>query len=223
MLNPKQLMSLLLLLTIYKSFSLVSNHIINLKRHKTKNNYILFAKGKKAAFSNKKQEPPSKKEIQGKADQFDAITRKFMFTITKLTKKLPDSDRTILKNINLCFYPGAKIGVVGLNGSGKSSLLKIMAGVDKNFEGTAVPMPGASVGYLQQEPILEGKTVIDNINLGVQKSQNILDNFNQLSIKMTENIPEAEMNKLMEVNILIYFSVFYFKFIFRVILFYLSN
>ena len=73
-------------------------------------------------------------------DKFDAMTRKFMFTITGLTKTLPDGSRTILKNINLCFFPGAKIGVVGLNGSGKSSLLKIMAGVDKSFTGTAVPM-----------------------------------------------------------------------------------
>ena len=60
-----------------------------------------------------------------------------------------------MKNINLCFFPGAKIGVVGSNGSGKSSLLKIMAGVDNQFTGTAVPMPKASVGYLPQEPILE--------------------------------------------------------------------
>lgn len=66
--------------------------------------------GKKGSQYKSKQEGPTKKEIQGKADQFDALTRKFMFTITKLTKKLPDSDRMILKNINLCFYPGAKIG-----------------------------------------------------------------------------------------------------------------
>ena len=63
---------------------------------------------------------------------------------------MPDGSRTILKNINLCFFPGAKIGVVGLNGSGKSSLLKIMAGVDKEFTGVAVPMPSASIGYLSQ-------------------------------------------------------------------------
>ena len=74
---------------------------------------------------------PSKGEQQGRADRFDAITRKFMFTIQGLTKSLPDGSRTILKNINLCFYPGAKIGVVGLNGSGKSTLMKIMAGVEK--------------------------------------------------------------------------------------------
>ncbi|CAK9251458.1 unnamed protein product, partial [Sphagnum jensenii] len=106
-----------------------------------------------------------------------------MFTIQGLTKTLPDASRTILKNINLCFYPGAKIGVVGLNGSGKSTLLKIMAGVEKEFEGIAVPMPGASVGYLPQEPVLEGETVIDNINLGVKKSQDLLDKYNELTVK----------------------------------------
>ena len=121
-----------------------------------------------------------------------------MFTILKLTKKLPNSDRMVLKNINLCFHPGAKIGVVGLNGSGKSTLLKIMAGVEKEFEGTAVPMPGASIGYLPQEPTLEGKTVIDNINLGVQKSQDLLDQFNELSAKMSEPLEEGEMTKLMD-------------------------
>ena len=63
---------------------------------------------------------PSKAEKQGREDRFDAVTRKFMFTIQGLTKTLQDGSRTILKNINLCFFPGAKIGVVGLNGSGKS-------------------------------------------------------------------------------------------------------
>ena len=72
-----------------------------------------------------------------------------------LAAKTERGSKTILKNINLCFYPGAKIGVVGGNGSGKSSLLKIMAGVDTSFTGTAVPCPGMSVGYLPQEPVLE--------------------------------------------------------------------
>ena len=103
-----------------------------------------------------------------------------------------------MKNINLCFFPGAKIGVVGGNGSGKSSLLKVMAGVDKEFTGTAVPMPGASVGYLPQEPTLEGVTVMDNINLGVQKSQDILDRFTELSLKCGEPLSDDEMAKVME-------------------------
>ena len=114
-----------------------------------------------------------------------------------LTKTLPDGSRTILKNINLCFYPGAKIGVVGLNGSGKSSLLRVMAGVDKQFDGVAVPMPGASVGYLAQEPQLEGETVIDNINLGVKKLQDILDRFSELSAKCAEPLDADEMERTM--------------------------
>ena len=77
-----------------------------------------------------------------------------MFTIMKLSKTLPDKSKTILKDINLCFYPGAKIGVVGVNGAGKSTLLKIMAGVDKEFEGEARPQADINIGYLPQEPEL---------------------------------------------------------------------
>lgn len=98
---------------------------------------------KKGAPTSGQQRTSDKSERQGQADKFDALTRKYMYTLKDLTKTLPDGSRTILKNINLCFYPGVKIGVVGLNGSGKSSLLRVMAGVDKQFEGTAVPMPGA--------------------------------------------------------------------------------
>jgi sulfate-transporting ATPase len=158
----------------------------------------LFAKKKKPDYAAPKGQDsgPTKAQKQGKADQFDALTRQFMFTISGLTKSLPDGSRTILKNINLCFYPGAKIGVVGGNGSGKSSLLKVMAGVDKNYVGTAVPMPGASVGYLAQEPELFGATVMDNINLGVQKSQDILDRFTELSMKCGEALPDDEMARV---------------------------
>ena len=171
---------------------------MQINSHKYFSSTSLYAKGKKGKSTPYSNSAPSKSETQGKADRFDALTRQFMFTITKLTKSLPDSERKILKNINLCFYPGAKIGVVGLNGSGKSSLLRIMAGIDKNFDGTAVPMPGASVGYLPQEPTLEGKTVMDNINLGVKKSQDLLDHFTALSTKMTEPLPDDEMAKLMD-------------------------
>ena len=138
---------------------------------------------------------PSKAQRQGQEDRFDALTRQYMFTMTKVSKTLPQG-KQILKNINLCFYPGAKIGVVGLNGSGKSSLLKIMAGVDSQFDGTAVPMPGASVGYLPQEPILEGKTVQDNIDLGTTKAQEVLDKFNELSLKLAEDLSDEEMEKV---------------------------
>ena len=174
------------------SFSFLLN-----SRHNPVNAKALFAKAKKPKSSFQSNEP-SKKEKQAKEDRFDAMTRKFMFTLQGVTKTLPDGSRTILKNINLCFYPGAKIGVVGLNGSGKSSLLRIMAGIDKSFEGTAVPMPGISIGYLPQEPVLEGATVIDNINLGVKKSQELIDNFNVLAAKCQEPLPDNEMSDVME-------------------------
>lgn len=138
----------------------------------------------------------TKGEKQGREDRLDAITRKFMYTALGVTKTLPDG-KVILKNINLCFYPGAKIGVVGLNGSGKSTLLKIMAGEDTFFDGTAVPMPGISIGYLCQEPVLEGKTVMDNINLGVKKSQDYIDKYTELSTKLSENLSQDETDKVM--------------------------
>jgi ABC-type multidrug transport system fused ATPase/permease subunit len=175
--------------------SILSNDRTSYINHKINKSYKLFAKKKGSKYSP--PSPASKAEKQSRDDKFDAITRKFMFTIQGLTKTLPDASRTVLKNINLCFYPGAKIGVVGLNGSGKSTLLKIMAGVEKEFEGIAVPMPGASVGYLPQEPVLEGETVIDNINLGVKKSQDLLDKYNELTVKCGEVLPDDEMNKVM--------------------------
>ena len=155
----------------------------------------LFAKKKSKEYGA--APTPSKKDQQSRADKFDAQVRKYMFTLSGLTKSLPDGSRTILKNINLSFYPGAKIGVVGLNGSGKSSLLKIMAGVDRAFDGVAVPMPGASVGYLAQEPQLEGATVLDNINMGVAKSQELIDAFSELSRKCGDPLPDDEMEKTM--------------------------
>jgi len=151
----------------------------------------------KAKYTTKKADPPSKAERQSRDDKFDAMTRKFMFTMTQCSKTVADGSKTVLKNINLCFFPGAKIGVVGSNGSGKSSMLKIMAGLDKSFTGTAVPMPSASVGYLPQEPQLIGETVIDNINLGVEKSQKLLDRFNELSLKCAEPLGDDEMAQVM--------------------------
>ncbi len=78
----------------------------------------------------------------------------YVFTMNRVAKIVPPK-RTILKDISLSFFPGAKIGVLGLNGSGKSSLLNIMAGIDKDIEGEATPMPGIKIGYLQQEPKLD--------------------------------------------------------------------
>ena len=102
---------------------------------------------------------PRQQETTRQEERFDAQTKQFIFSILGLSKTIPDGSRTLLKDINLCFYPGAKIGLVGLNGAGKSTLLKIMAGVDTEFDGTAKPLAGASIGYLPQEPTLDGATV----------------------------------------------------------------
>ena len=121
-----------------------------------------------------------------------------MFTLVGLTKTLPDKSKDILKNINLSFYPGAKIGVVGLNGSGKSTLLKIMAGIDKEYDGLARPLPGASIGYLPQEPVLEFDTVQECIDDAVSSSRAILDEYNELSMSMADpDINDEKMNSVM--------------------------
>ncbi|KAL7571559.1 hypothetical protein ACA910_020975 [Epithemia clementina (nom. ined.)] len=121
-----------------------------------------------------------------------------MFTLVGLTKVLPDKSKTILKNINLSFYPGAKIGVVGLNGSGKSTLLKIMAGLDTEYDGLARPLPGASIGYLAQEPELTHETVQECIDDAVQSSQAILDEYTKLSMKLADpDLSADETNTIM--------------------------
>src|SRR3990167_6757089 len=91
----------------------------------------------------------------------------FIFTLQDVGKTVPPK-REILKKIWLSFYPGAKIGVLGLNGSGKSSLLRIMAGIDKEFTGEAYPLAGTKIGYLSQEPALDPqKNVRQNVEDGV--------------------------------------------------------
>src|SRR5476651_2116136 len=91
----------------------------------------------------------------------------YVYTMHRVGKVVPPK-RVILKNISLSFFPGAKIGVLGLNGSGKSSLLKIMAGIDRDIEGEAVPMPNMKIGYLPQEPQLDpDKTVREEVESGM--------------------------------------------------------
>lgn len=143
--------------------------------------------------------PQRQEKASVKEARFDAVARQFMFSIVNLSKILPDKSKEILKNINLAFYPGAKIGVVGLNGSGKSTLLKIMAGVDTEFDGTAKPLPGASIGYLAQEPELEFETVQECIDVAVKSSREILDEYNEMSMKMADpDITDEEMTSVME-------------------------
>jgi len=144
------------------------------------------------------QQPRQEKQSV-KDQRFDAATRQFMFTLTGLSKTLPDKSKKILDDIYLSFYPGAKIGIVGLNGSGKSTLLKIMAGVDEEYDGLARPLPGASIGYLSQEPVLEFPTVQENIDEAMKSSQAILDEYNEKSMKLADpDITDDEMTKILE-------------------------
>ena len=115
----------------------------------------------------------------------------------QLNKVLPGG-RELLKNISLSFYPGAKIGVLGVNGAGKSTLLKIMAGIETEFNGEAWSADGASVGYLPQEPELDpSKDVAGNVMEGVGAIKNLIDRFNEVSAKFAER-EDDEMNKLLE-------------------------
>jgi ATP-binding cassette ChvD family protein len=122
----------------------------------------------------------------------------FIYTMNRVGKVVPPK-RIILRDISLSFFPGAKIGVLGLNGSGKSSLLKIMAGVDKEIEGEARAQSGIKVGYLPQEPQLdESKTVREVVGEGVGEVQRLLDRFNAISDQFAEPMSDEAMNKLME-------------------------
>jgi ATP-binding cassette ChvD family protein len=122
----------------------------------------------------------------------------YIFTIRDLRKVVPPS-REILKSIYLAFYPGAKIGVLGANGAGKSSLLRIMAGVDHDFTGDARPLPGTKIGYLPQEPQLDSaKDVRGNVEEAVSEQRALLRQFEEISTKFAEPMDDDEMNRLLE-------------------------
>ena len=128
--------------------------------------------------------------------------KKVIFSMQKLSKSYPGADKQVLKNIYLSFFYGAKIGILGLNGSGKSSLLKIIAGIDKNYQGDVVFQPGYTVGYLEQEPQLdETKTVIDIVREGAAETFALLEEFNKINDDF--GLPEVyenpeRMEKLMD-------------------------
>ena len=107
--------------------------------------------------------------------------------------------RAVLKDIYLSYFYGAKIGVIGLNGSGKSSLLRIMAGVDKEINGEAILSPGYTVGYLEQEPLLdEARTVREVVEQAVQETVDLLKEFEAINAKFAEEMSDDAMNKLLE-------------------------
>ncbi|HYA12954.1 MAG TPA: energy-dependent translational throttle protein EttA, partial [Syntrophales bacterium] len=117
-----------------------------------------------------------------------------MIGVSKYYEKKP-----VLKDIYLSYFYGAKIGVLGLNGSGKSSLLRILAGVDQDFIGQTILSPGYTVGFLEQEPHLDDtKTVRDIVEEGVQGTVTLLDEFNRITEQFNEPMSDEEMNKLIE-------------------------
>jgi len=122
------------------------------------------------------------------------MAHEFIYTCYKLARHYPP-DRTVLENISLSFYPGAKIGVIGSNGAGKSSLLRIMAGLDDGFSGEARLTPGFSVGYLAQEPQLDAsKDVLGNVMDGVAPVKAILDRYNEVMAMWGD--PDADFEKV---------------------------
>ena len=122
------------------------------------------------------------------------MAHEFIYTCYKLARHYPP-DRTVLENISLSFYPGAKIGVLGANGAGKSSLLRIMAGLDDGYAGEARLTPGFSVGYLAQEPQLDPtKDVKGNVMDGVAAVQGLIDRYNEVMAMWGE--PDADYDKI---------------------------
>ena len=122
------------------------------------------------------------------------MAHEFIYTCYKLARFYPP-DRTVLENISLSFYPGAKIGVLGSNGAGKSSLLRIMAGLDDGYTGEARLTPGFTVGYLAQEPELDpNKDVKGNVMDGVAEVQSVIDRYNEVMAMWAD--PDADYDKI---------------------------
>jgi energy-dependent translational throttle protein EttA len=122
-----------------------------------------------------------------------ADDKKVIFSMSGVSKILPNNNKAILKDIYLGFFYGAKIGIIGLNGSGKSTLLKIIAGIDKSYQGDVVYSPGYSIGYLEQEPQLdETKTVIDIVKEGMAETVAVLEEYNSINDQF--GLPEVYEN-----------------------------
>ncbi len=119
-----------------------------------------------------------------------------IYSMMGVTKEI--DRKPILKDISLSYYYGAKIGVLGLNGSGKSTLLRIIAGVDKNYEGKIVAAGGYSIGFLEQEPLIDDtRTVIEVVRDGAKRIFDLLKQYDEINAKFGEQMPAAQMDKLM--------------------------
>ncbi|MCC7394567.1 MAG: energy-dependent translational throttle protein EttA [Sphingomonadaceae bacterium] len=126
------------------------------------------------------------------------MAAQYSFVMKGMTKSFPGAPKPVLNNIHLQFYPDAKIGIVGPNGTGKSTLMKIMAGIDKDFTGEAWAGEGISVGYLPQEPQLDpNKTVKENVMDGVRPVADMLDRFNEISAIMGDPPADCDFDALM--------------------------
>ena len=126
------------------------------------------------------------------------MSYQYIYVMNQLSKRF-SSGRELFKNVSLSFFPGAKIGVLGVNGAGKSTLLKIMAGIETEFNGEAWSAEGVSVGYLEQEPELDpSKDVEGNIMKGVGEVKALIDRFNDVSTRFAEPLEDDEMNNLLE-------------------------
>jgi energy-dependent translational throttle protein EttA len=127
------------------------------------------------------------------------MAAQYSFVMKGMTKTFPGANKPVLSNINLQFYPDAKIGIVGPNGTGKSTLMKIMAGMDTEFTGEAWPGENITVGYLAQEPELDPtKTVRENVMDGVRPVADLVDRFNEISMIMGDPPEDADFDALME-------------------------
>ena len=112
---------------------------------------------------------------------------KIIFSMNGVGKILPHNNKVILKNIYLSFFYGAKIGIIGLNGSGKSTLLKIIAGIENSYQGEVVFAPGYTVGYLEQEPVLDDqKTVKEIVEEGVKEVADLMKEYDAVNAKFAE-------------------------------------
>ncbi len=124
---------------------------------------------------------------------------KIIFSMNGVGKILPNNNKVILKDIYLSFFYGAKIGIIGLNGSGKSTLMKIIAGVEKSYQGEVVWAPGYTVGYLEQEPVMDdSKTVIDVVREGVSEVVDLMKEYEAVNLRFAEPMSDDEMAKLIE-------------------------
>ena len=127
------------------------------------------------------------------------MAAQYSYVMKGMTKTFPGANKPVLSNINLQFYPDAKIGIVGPNGTGKSTLMKIMAGMDTEFTGEAWPGEHITVGYLAQEPELDPtKTVRENVMDGVRPVADLVDRFNEISMIMGDPPEDADFDALLE-------------------------